>query len=75
MINVVVSMLWHPEKGQPFHFGVQMPHPLLWVGVILVGAGAALVLYSKEVAEVPAPKTPPAKVSTGIGLEPPAEKT
>ncbi|HYV36118.1 MAG TPA: hypothetical protein VE988_10470 [Gemmataceae bacterium] len=59
VINVVVSMLWHPEKGEPFHFGLKMPHPLLWVGIILVGAGAALVLYSKEVAEASAPKTPP----------------
>jgi hypothetical protein len=75
VINVLVSIVWHPEKGQPFHFGVHMPHPLLWVGVILVGAGAALVLYSKEMSEVPAPKTAPAKVSTGIGLQPPAEKT
>jgi len=67
VINVVVSMLWHPQKGEAFHFGVKMPHPLLWVGIILVGAGAALVLYAKEVSEVSAPKTPPAKVNAAIG--------
>jgi hypothetical protein len=73
VINVVVSMLWHPEKGEPFHFGLKMPHPLLWVGIILVGAGAALVLYSKEVAEVPAAKTAPAKVNAALGTPTPAE--
>jgi hypothetical protein len=54
VINVVVSMLWHPQKGEPFHFHLQMPSPLLWLGIILVGAGAALVLYAKEVSEAPA---------------------
>jgi hypothetical protein len=62
VINVVVSMMWHPEKGDPFHFGWKSPHPLLWVGIVLVGAGAALVLYSKEVAEASPAKTGPASV-------------
>ena len=62
VINVVVSMFWHPVKDDPWHFGVKPTHPLLWVGIILVGAGAALVLYSKEVSEAAAPKTPPANV-------------
>jgi hypothetical protein len=74
IINVVVSMLWHPEKGAPFHFGIKMPHPLLWVGIVLVGAGAAIVLYAKEVSEVAAPKTPPAKVNAGMVL-PKAEES
>ena len=65
VINVVVSMFWHPQTGEPFHFGITMPHPLLWVGIILVGAGAALVLYSKELVEVPAGPPPAAKVSAG----------
>lgn len=67
VINVIVSMLWHPQKGDPFHFAVKMPHPLLWVGILFVAVGAALVLYSKEVSEA-AP--PPAKVgsSTEKGL-------
>ena len=60
VINVVVSMFWHPERGEPWHFGLKMPHPLLWVGIILVGVGAALVLYSKEVSEAA-----PAKASAG----------
>jgi hypothetical protein len=62
VINVVVSTLWHPEKGgQWAHFAFKMPHPLLWLGIVLVGLGAGLVLYSKELtesAEQKAPQTP-----------------
>ena len=68
VINVLVSIVWHPQKGEAFHFGFKMPHPLLWVGILLVGTGAALVLYSKELSEAApapapvakAPETPPA---------------
>jgi hypothetical protein len=35
-----------------------MPHPLLWVGIIFVGVGAALVLYSKELTEAGEQKSP-----------------
>jgi hypothetical protein len=51
VINTLVSMLWHPRKGEPFHFHVDVPGWKLWVGIILVGVGAALVLFSKEEAE------------------------
>jgi drug/metabolite transporter (DMT)-like permease len=51
VINTLVTIVWHPEKGQPFHFGFEMPGWKLWVGIVLVGAGAALVLFSKEEAE------------------------
>jgi drug/metabolite transporter (DMT)-like permease len=60
VINVLVSTVWHPKKGEPFHFDFEMPHPLLWVGILLVSVGAALVLYSKEAGESPAPKPPAA---------------
>ena len=65
VINVLVSTIWHPEHGWRT-FGIEkVPHPLLWVGVVLVGVGAGLVLYSKELSETPAPKSaPPAKVET-----------
>jgi hypothetical protein len=66
VINVIVSILWHPQPGEPFHFGLKLPHPLLWVGIILVGLGAALVLYSKEVSESAAPKTSAAKPNTPV---------
>jgi hypothetical protein len=51
VINTVVSMFWHPQKGEAFHFGLTVPGWKLWLGIILVGAGAALVLFSKEEAE------------------------
>jgi hypothetical protein len=51
VINTLVSTVWHPQTGAPLHFGFKMPHPLLWVGILLVGVGAALVLYSKELSE------------------------
>ena len=56
VINVLVSIFWHPQKDNPFHFGLDMPGWKLWVGIILVGAGAALVLFSKEEAEAGKPK-------------------
>jgi hypothetical protein len=55
VINTLVSIVWHPEPGQPFHFGFIMPGWKLVLGILLVGAGAALVLYSKEEAETPHP--------------------
>jgi hypothetical protein len=68
VINVVVSIFWHPKAGEPFHFGLKPVHPLLWVGILLVGAGAALVLYSKELSEAaPAPK---AHAATQPGVTP-----
>jgi len=60
VINTLVSLMWHPKRGEPFHFGYTTPHPMLWVGIILVGVGAALVLYSKEAGEsAPTPKVAP----------------
>jgi hypothetical protein len=67
VINVLVSTVWHPAKnGEWFHFGFKMPHPLLWVGIVLVGLGAALVLYSKEAAEAAEPKRSPPPAETPI---------
>jgi hypothetical protein len=57
MINVLVSMFWHPKPGNPWHFGLKNVHPILWVGIVLVGIGAALVLYSKELTEAAPAKT------------------
>lgn len=51
VINTLVSSFWHPQPGKPFHFHVEMPGWKLWVGIVLVGLGAALVLFSKEEAE------------------------
>jgi hypothetical protein len=73
LLNTVVSLFWHPTATNPFHFGApeQMPSWKLFVGVILVGVGAGLILLSKEemekpavapstVAVAPASPTPPA---------------
>ena len=39
VVNVLVTMYLHPPKVTP--------NPLLWVGCVLVAAGASLVLYFK----------------------------
>ncbi len=59
VINTLVSVVWHPGKGQPFHFGIEVPGWKLWAGIVLVGLGAALVLLSKEETETHKPATPP----------------
>jgi hypothetical protein len=51
MINTVMSLVWHPKAGDPWHFGFEMPTWHLPVGILLVAAGVFLVLYSKEAAE------------------------
>lgn len=56
VINVLVSSVWHPKPGEPMHFELEMPGWKLWLGIILVGVGAALVLFSKEELEAH-PKT------------------
>jgi drug/metabolite transporter (DMT)-like permease len=72
VLNTLVSLIWHPSRQEPFHFGLEdLPGWKLYVGIILTGIGAALVLYSKEEAEShkgpaarppaieqPAPETP-----------------
>lgn len=66
VINTLVSVVWHPQPGQPWQFGLHLPDWRLWVGILMVGAGAALVLYSKEEAEVKnkqAHAAPPAAVA------------
>lgn len=62
VINTVLSLVWHPRSGDPFHFGFKQPHWMLVVGVLLVSAGVFLVLYSKELSERAA-KSPPAAAS------------
>jgi drug/metabolite transporter (DMT)-like permease len=50
VINTLVSAVWHPEEGWTT-FYLKIPDWKLWLGIVLVGAGAALVLFSKEEAE------------------------
>jgi hypothetical protein len=70
VINTLVSTIWHPRPGEPFHFTFEPPGWKLWLGILLVGAGAALVLFSKEEAEskhqaVPA-KVAPVNPQSGV---------
>ncbi len=60
VINTLVSTVWHPQGDRWFQFYLKAPHPLLWVGIFLVGAGAALVLYAKEISTHKGPANTPA---------------
>jgi drug/metabolite transporter (DMT)-like permease len=63
VINTLVSLLWHPTPESSFSFGIKnVPDWKLFVGIVLTGLGAFLVLYSKEEAETvrTSLKAPPA---------------
>lgn len=72
-INTLLSLVWHPKSGDPFHFAFEMPGWKLPVGILLVAAGTFLVLYSKEEAEAakggpkPAPAASPGENPTPAG--------
>jgi hypothetical protein len=69
VINTLVSLVWHPQPGQPFHFGLEtLPGWKLWLGIVLVGAGAFLVLFAKEESE--SAKGPASKPATVAPAEP-----
>jgi hypothetical protein len=51
LINVLLSLVWHPRPDNAFHFGFDMPSWHLPVGILLVALGTFLVLYSKEAGE------------------------
>jgi drug/metabolite transporter (DMT)-like permease len=65
VINTLVSLVWHPKPGAPLHFGLEdLPGWKLWVGIVLVGAGAFLVLFAKEESESAKPPAAPPPVAT-----------
>jgi hypothetical protein len=72
IINVLVSMVWHPKAGKWLHFDFEMPSWKLLVGIVLVGAGAALVLFSKEETEAAKAKPQPAKTGPADAPKPDA---
>ena len=53
-IGVVVAFAASPAAaarmniGDPFHFALELPGWKMWLGIVLVGLGAALVLFPKE---------------------------
>jgi hypothetical protein len=61
LINTLLSSVWHPKPGNPWHFATELPGWKLALGIVLVAAGTFLVLYSKEEAEAAkgGPKPPP----------------
>lgn len=65
VLNTVISLWWHadPQEGV-FIFGFKhMPDWKLYVGILLTGLGAALVLYSKEESEKTAKAQAPSTVA------------
>lgn len=73
VINVLVSTVWHPKPGNPFHFGFEPPGWKLWLGIVLVGMGAALVLFSKEEAEAKHKAASPQAKAGGAAAQPGAK--
>jgi protein-S-isoprenylcysteine O-methyltransferase Ste14 len=71
VINVLISIVWHPKPGNWMHFDFEMPGWKLLVGIVLVGAGAALVVFSKEEAE--AAKSKPQAAQLTPEVQPRAE--
>lgn len=51
-INTLLSLIWHPKPGDPWHFGFDVPSWHLPLGILFVAVGTFLVLYSKEAAEL-----------------------
>jgi drug/metabolite transporter (DMT)-like permease len=62
VINTLVSLVWHPDESSLLSFGLpkETPHWTLYVGIVLAGLGAGLVLFAKEYGETAHAKaTPP----------------
>jgi drug/metabolite transporter (DMT)-like permease len=69
VINTLVSVIWHPGPGEPWSFHIELPGWKLWAGILFVGIGAALVLFSKEESEIKhrdAPKPPAVALSSSL---------
>lgn len=76
-INTLLSLVWHPKAGAPWHFELEVPGWKLPVGILLVAAGTFLVLMSKEEAEstkaaAPKPAAPPLAVAPAENPNPAA---
>jgi hypothetical protein len=76
VINTVVSLLWHPDRGL-FSFGAPevLPGWKLYVGILLAGLGAGLVLYSKEEMEMQHARRPHAAPSAVVQADPAIQET
>lgn len=65
-INTLLSLVWHPQKDDPWHFGFEVPGWKLPAGILLVAVGTFLVLYSKEEAEAAKGPKPPGPSSVPV---------
>jgi len=72
VINTLLSSVWHPKEGNPFHFAFDPPGWKMWVGIVLIGSGVFLVLKSKEDAEEAAKKKHAAKPAVAVAVAPSA---
>lgn len=71
LINTLLSLVWHPKAGAPFHFGFDTPSWHLPVGILFVAAGTFLVLYSKEAGEAKKAAAPkPAATASAVAPTP-----
>jgi hypothetical protein len=66
MINTLLSLVWHPKPGNPWHFGFDVPSWHLPVGILFVALGTFLVLYSKEAAEAKKSAAAPKPATVGV---------
>ncbi len=69
LINTLMSLFWHPKKGDPFHFGFDMPSYHLPLGIVLMAIGTFLVLYSKEAGEAAKGKPAPTIAPEAMPIE------
>ncbi|MCS7020201.1 MAG: hypothetical protein NZU63_00060 [Gemmataceae bacterium] len=70
LINTLLSLVWHPQPGQPWHFAWEAPGWKLPTGILLAAVGTFLVLLSKEDLEARkgkpvVPTSPAVRVSGG----------
>ncbi len=72
-INTLLSLVWHPKAGDPWHFGFEVPGWKLPVGILLVAVGTFLVLKSKEDMEAAkgGPKPAPVPAAPDTSPTPP----
>ncbi len=67
LINTLMSLVWHPKPGDPWHFDLTIPSWHLPLGIVFVAIGTFLVLYSKEASEANKAVAKPAAVAPGAG--------
>lgn len=64
LINTLLSLVWHPQPGNPWHFAWETPGWKLPAGILLAAVGTFLVLLSKEDLEARKGKTVPVAPTT-----------